>query len=71
MSRLFPPPTKGAVPILYLATAKKVRDEKEKLKGGYFNVGCQIQKPSEFGQSLVKASNLWELSEKSVEGYTA
>jgi hypothetical protein len=46
-----------------------VRDKKERLKGVYFNAGCQIQMPSKFGQDSVKARNLWELSKKAVEGH--
>jgi hypothetical protein len=69
MSRIFAPPEKGALPVLYLATAKEVSDGKETMKGGYFNVGCQLQMPSKAAQDAVKARSLWELSEKAVEGY--
>lgn len=68
MSRIFAPPEKGGVPLLYLATAKDVRDKK-KLKGEYSNAGCQIQMLSKFGQDSVKVRNSWELSEKAVEGH--
>ena len=69
MSRIFGPPEKGAIPVLYLATAKEVRDGKEKFGGGYFDVACQVQMPSKAAQDLEMAKNLWGLSEKAVEGY--
>jgi hypothetical protein len=69
MSRIFAPPETGAVPVLYLASAKEVREGRESLKGGYFDAKCQRQMPSKFGQDPIKARNLWVLSEKAVEGY--
>jgi hypothetical protein len=57
---------KGALPGLWLAVGREVRDGKEGFKGGYFEEDRRMVEPSRLAGDEVVAGNLWELSEKMV-----
>jgi len=46
MSRIFAPAAKGALPVLYLASAPEVKLDSKKYKGLYYNPSCKVEKPS-------------------------
>lgn len=64
-------PGKGAVPSLYLAVAEEVRNRKEDFAGRYFDPSLKAVAPSKLASDPKLATNLWELSEKTVEKWTA
>ena len=64
-------PEKGAVPSLYLAAAKVVRERKEEFAGRYFEANLKAVAPSKLASDPKLARNLWELSEETVGKWMA
>ena len=69
MSRTFVAPSKGTVPILYLATAPEIKQNPTKYKALYYERSCKSAAPSTLTQHVEVARNLWQTSEEAVKGY--
>lgn len=66
LSGMFVAPSKGAIPILYLATEPTIRKDPAAYKGLYYTTNCQPTTPSAAARDPVIAQNLWEISTKAV-----
>ena len=64
-------PGKGAVPSLYLAVAKEVRNRRGDFAGRYFEPSLRAVAPSKLASDPKIARNLWKLSEETVGKWTA
>lgn len=69
MSRIFAPASKGALPILYLASAPEIKRDPAKYKALYYNASCKAETPSALARDAQLAKNLWKTSEEAVATY--
>jgi hypothetical protein len=69
MSKIFAPASKGALPVLYLASAPEIKRDPAKYKGLYCNPSCKAETPSAPARDEQLARNLWKTSEKAVAAY--
>lgn len=69
MSRIFASAAKGALPVLYLASAPEIKLDSAKFKALYYNPSCKVEKPSALAQDAQLAKNLWRISEEATAPY--
>ena len=69
MSRIFAPASKGALSVLYLASAPEIQNDPAKYKAQYYNTACKVELPSLPARDAQLAQNLWRLSETAVTPY--
>ena len=60
---------KGAHPVLYLAGAPEIRDNRAKYKAVYLNSSSKIEEPSSLARDPQLAENLWKTSEEALAAY--